>query len=115
MLYRLYFKRLQGYGQQIAGKHQGDLVLRVIQEFYMWLVKNHQKMAEIEDFELYLFKSVRLNIINRLKKQQQKEKVAKKYIASTQVTQVAYLPKRSALPSLFSKLFLQGNRTNFIC
>ena len=92
MLYRLYFKRLQGYGQQIAGKQQGDLVLRVIQEFYMWLVKNHQKMAAIEDFELYLFKSVRLNILNTLKKQQQKEIVAKKYIASTQITQAKSVP-----------------------
>ena len=92
ILYRLYFKRLQSYGRQIAGKHQGDLVLTVIQEFYMWLVKNHQKMATIEDFEIYLFKSIRLNILNTLKKQQQKEIVAKKFIDSIQVAQATTTP-----------------------
>ena len=92
ILYRLYFKRLQSYGRQIAGAHQADLVLSVIQEFYMWLVKNHQKMAAIEDFELYLFKSVRLNILNTLKKQQQKSIVAKKYVDSTQYTQAKTAP-----------------------
>ena len=92
ILYRLYFKRLQSYGRQIAGKHQGDLVLTVIQEFYMWLVKNHQKMATIEDFEIYLFKSIRLNILNTLKKQQQKEIVAKKFIDSTQVVKATTTP-----------------------
>jgi len=58
----------------------------------MWLVKNHQKMAVIEDFELYLFKSVRLNILNRLKKQQQKEIVSQKYIDATQVIQPKTAP-----------------------
>jgi len=92
MLYRLYFKRLQSYGRQIAGTNQGDLVSTVIQEFYMWLVKNHQKMATIEDFELYLFKSVRLNILNTLKKQQQKDFVAKKYVDTTRHTQAKTAP-----------------------
>ena len=86
-LYRLYFKRLKSYGRQIVGKDKEDLVITVIQEFYIWLVKNHRKMAKIEDFELYLFKSVRLNILNTLKKQQQKEIVAKKYLTNTEVSQ----------------------------
>ena len=91
-LYRLYFKRLKSYGRQIVGKDKEDLVVTVIQEFYMWLVKNHQKMANIEDFELYLFKSVRLNILSTFKKQQQKEIVAKKYLNNTIITQEKSTP-----------------------
>lgn len=91
-LYRLYFKRLKSYGRQIVGKDKEDLVITVIQEFYMWLVKNHQQMAEIKDFELYLFKSVRLNILSTSKKQQQKEIVAKKYLKNTQIAQEKSTP-----------------------
>ena len=86
-LYRLYFKRLKSYGKQIVGKEKEDLVITVIQEFYMWLVKNHKKMAAIEDFELYLFKSVRLNILSTFKKHQQKEIVAKKYLKNSELVQ----------------------------
>lgn len=91
-LYRLYFKRLKSYGRQIVGKDKEDLVITVIQEFYMWLVKNHQKMANIEDFELYLFKSVRLNILSTLKKQQQRENLFQKHIDQTQHTQSLSTP-----------------------
>ena len=91
-LYRLYFKRLKAYGRQIVGKDKEDLVITVIQEFYMWLVKNHQKMAAIDDFELYLFKSVRLNILSTFKKQQQKEIVAKKYLKNTEITSEKLTP-----------------------
>ena len=92
ILYRLYFKRLKSYGIQIVGKEKENLVITAIQELYIWLVKNHRKMSKIEDFEIYLFKSIRLNILNTLKKQQQKEIVAKKYIDSTQVTQTKIIP-----------------------
>lgn len=103
VLYRLYFKRLKAYGRQIAGKHKGDLVITVIQEFYMWLVKNHQKMEAIEDFELYLFKSVRLNILSTLKKQEQKDLVAKKYLATS------HLNKPQTAPSPEKQLIDQEN------
>ena len=103
VLYRLYFKRLKAYGRQIAGKHKGDLVIAVIQEFYMWLVKNHQKMAAIEDFELYLFKSVRLNILSTLKKQEQKNLVSKKYL------ETSYINKPQAEPSPEKQLIDQEN------
>ena len=87
-----YFNRLKSYGRQIVGKDKEDLVITVIQEFYIWLVKNHRKMEKVEDFELYLFKSVRLNILSSSKKQQQKEIVAKKYLKNTQITQEKSTP-----------------------
>lgn len=91
-LYRLYFKRLKAYGWQVANKTNEELIITIIQEFYIWLVKNRQKLSHIEDFEVYLFKSIRFNILSALKKQQQKEKVAKKYLANTQNTQTPSTP-----------------------
>ena len=49
-------------------------------------------MANIEDFELYLFKSVRLNILSTLKKQQQRENLFQKHIDQTQYTQPQSAP-----------------------
>lgn len=49
-------------------------------------------MANIEDFELYLFKSVRLNILSTLKKQQQRENLFQKHIDQTQHTQTQSTP-----------------------
>lgn len=91
-LYRLYFKRLKAYAWQVANKTNEELIITVIQEFYIWLVKNHQKLSHIEDIELYLFKSVRFNILSALKKQEQKAKVAKKYLVNTQNTQAPTTP-----------------------
>ncbi len=96
ILYRLYFKRLKQYGLQIVGSHHSDLVTAVIQEFYMWLVKNHQKMAVIEDFELYLFKSVRLNILSSLKKQEKRDGLFQNHIDITQHTQIQSIPSPEA-------------------
>jgi len=91
-LYRVYFGRLKKYGLQIAGKNQADIVTAVIQEFFMWLVQHHQKMTTVTNFELYLFKSIRHNILNTLQKQAQKQAVQKKYLARTQEQTAQTLP-----------------------
>lgn len=80
ILYRQYFNRLKHYGLQIVGSSHENLVINVIQNFYIWLVQNHQKMKEIDDFEIYLFSSVRSNIISQLKKQRQKKDAAHRYL-----------------------------------
>ena len=90
--YRVYFGRLKKYGLQIAGKEQADIVTAVIQEFFMWLVQHHQKMAAVTNFELYLFKSIRHNILSTLQKQTQKQAVQKKYLARTQELTSQTLP-----------------------
>ena len=111
-LYRLYFKRLKAYGWQVTNKTNEELIITVIQEFYIWLVKNHQKLSHVEDIELYLFKSIRFNILSALKKQQQKERVAKKYLINTQSKQAPITPSPEKQFIAQEKEQLQKERLN---
>ncbi len=64
-IYRQYYNRLMQYGLQTVRIGGKNIVHDAIQEFFMWLAKNYQKVNRIEDFENYAFYSIRQNVKNK--------------------------------------------------
>jgi len=60
-IYRLYYNKLLRYGVQII-PHK-DKVEDVIQDFFAWLAEHHQKCADINNFEVYLYRSIKRNLL----------------------------------------------------
>ena len=72
-MYLRFFNPLFRYGCSIEANEA--LVKDEIQELFIWLLRNPQKLANIRNIETYLFKSLRRNI--RAKLQSRKAKKGK--------------------------------------
>ena len=79
-IYQLTYTRLYYFGLQIAGKHQQTLVEGTIQDFFIWLAKNYQKVNLEANFEAYLYQSIRRNLQQQLQAAQAKSKAQKRYL-----------------------------------
>lgn len=65
-IYRRYYSRLIAYGLQLSGRHYRADIQDIVQEFFIWLAQNYDKVSQIRDFEAYLFRSIRRNILLKL-------------------------------------------------
>lgn len=65
-LYRRYYNRLIAYSLQLSGGHRKEDIKDIVQEFFIWLAQNYDKVDQIRDFEAYLFRSIRRNIFLKL-------------------------------------------------
>ncbi len=79
-IYELTYTHLYYFGLQIAGKHQQSLVEGIIQDFFIWLAKNYQKVNLEDNFEAYLYQSIRQNLKQQLQAQQAKTKAQQRYL-----------------------------------
>lgn len=71
------------FGLQIAGRHEQVLVEGAIQDFFIWLAKNYRKVDLKDNFEAYLYQSIRRNIQQQLQAQQSKSKSKQRYLQRT--------------------------------
>lgn len=69
LIYRHSFHKLLYFGVQIAGHQHQTEVEDTIQELFVWLTANTHKLKHIENFESYLFQSLRRNLQGKLKTQ----------------------------------------------
>lgn len=82
-IYRRCFQKLFHYGIQVLGSQYSQEVEDVIQEFFIWLAQNHQKMATVRNFEVYMFQSVRRNLYAKVQTAQQKKESFERYLRRT--------------------------------
>lgn len=86
-IYEQTYRSLFFYGLQIAGTHQQYLVEGTIQDLFIWLAKNYQKVAAIDHLEAYLYQSIRRNLQQHLQAEQLKNKAFKRYQLRTKPNQ----------------------------
>lgn len=79
-IYQYTYSNLYYFGIQIAGAHQQTLVEGTIQDFFIWLAKNYQKINLEDNFEAYLYHSIRRNIQQQLQAKQTKAKTQLRYL-----------------------------------
>ncbi len=60
-IYRMYYNKLFRYGNIILP--EAGTVEDVIQDLFVWILKNPQKLKRVIDFEIYLFQSLKNNLI----------------------------------------------------
>jgi len=82
-IYRTCFHRLFHYGIQVLGSQYSQEVEDVIQEFFIWLAKNHRKIKTVRNFEVYMFQSVRRNLQSSMQTTQRKKESYERYLNLT--------------------------------
>ncbi|MEM1119720.1 MAG: sigma-70 family RNA polymerase sigma factor [Bacteroidota bacterium] len=78
-LYAWYAHRLRQYGLQIVGSEHKDMVMTVVQDFFMWLVKNPTSLKKVKKIDAFIFKSIRNNLLQAQQKAQKKQQVRSDY------------------------------------
>ncbi|MFS4482672.1 RNA polymerase sigma factor [Hyunsoonleella sp. 2307UL5-6] len=79
-LYRIYFDKLRLYGNKLSSKENKHTVEDTIQELFIWIAKNTQKLAAIDNFEAYLFSAFKRNRIHELHHKKNKQISKNKYL-----------------------------------
>ena len=69
-LYRLTINQLIRYGTVICSDRQ--LVENTTQEFYLRMLQEPEKLDHVINFKLYLFKSIKQNLLREMNKQQRR-------------------------------------------
>ena len=69
---------------QVTGFQNQNEVEDIIQDFFIWLSENQDKVARITHFESYMFQSIRRNIITRLTQHASVQSSIKKYTLHTE-------------------------------
>ena len=62
-IYQLYYNKLLRYGHIILPEIQ--IVEDVIQDLFIWILENPDKLKEVHNFEIYLFQSLKRNLIKK--------------------------------------------------
>ena len=65
-----YYRRLVYYGLQFTNGRDLPEVKDIVQEMFIWIAKNYNRLGSIQHFEAYLFQSVRRNVRAKLQRQQ---------------------------------------------
>ncbi len=111
-IYRKYYHRLLYYGLQVAGDQALPDVKDVVQELFIWMAKNYDRLESIQHFEAYLFQSVRRNLLVKLNLSQERLAKAARYQSrSAALAELSERPielriiEREAQDTLHQKLF----------
>ena len=76
-IYRRFFNPAFLFGLQVCD--QVDLVEDVVQDYFIWLLKNCTKVREVSNFESYVLQSIRKNIYTKLKLNNSKINTRQRY------------------------------------
>lgn len=66
VIYRIFYNKLLRYGTIITP--ETEIVEDAIQDLFMWILENPQKIKKVRNFEVYLFQSLKKNLWDRLKR-----------------------------------------------
>lgn len=80
VIYRRYYRRLLHYGIQLAGIGRSDHIEDIVQDLFIWLARNYDKLHKVKDLEAYLFQSLRRNTFSKLKLDQESEAKHQRFI-----------------------------------
>ena len=92
-LYEFYFKKLKLYGIQFSPKLISFSIEDLIQELFLWMAKNHQKLKEIDNIEVYLFCALKKNIYQEIYKKQNRNKLQNRFLNATYSNQLETSPE----------------------
>ncbi len=67
-LYSSYVTRMFNYGMKIS--HENNLVKDAIQEVFINIIHKRERLSEVKNIKLYLFKALRLELWRQLKREQ---------------------------------------------
>ena len=73
LLYKIYYRKLKLYGIQFSPQLSSFSVEDTIQELFLWISQNHQKLNEIDNLEVYLFSALKRNIFQDIYKVQSRK------------------------------------------
>jgi RNA polymerase sigma factor (sigma-70 family) len=79
-LYRRYYVQLKLYGLQFNEKLNSYSIDDSIQELFIWIAKNHERLNEIDNLEVYLFAALKQNIYQEISRKAIRKKVKNKFI-----------------------------------
>ena len=65
VLYDIYFAKLKYYGMQLNHLNEVISIDDAIQDLFLWIATNHEKLNEIDNLEVYLFVSLKKNIYSK--------------------------------------------------
>lgn len=65
-IYRMFYNKLLRYGTIITP--ETEIVEDAIQDLFMWILENPQKIEKVQNFEVYLFQSLKKNLRERIKR-----------------------------------------------
>ena len=80
-LYKLLFQDMVFYGIQVLDQDQLTQVEDCIQNLFIWLAENYEKVGQIQNLEAYLYQSLRRNLYANIKAANQKHKSQERYMA----------------------------------
>ncbi len=83
LLYRRYYRKLKLYGIKFSPKLSSLSVEDSIQELFLWISKNHKKLEEIDNLEVYLFSALKTNIYQDIYKSQSRKNLKVLYSNTT--------------------------------
>ncbi len=79
-LYRSYFGKLKFYGTHFTSTLRPYNIDDIIQELFIWIAKNHKKLAKIDNLEVYLFSALKKNIYHEISRNNARERKHKTYL-----------------------------------
>jgi RNA polymerase sigma-70 factor (ECF subfamily) len=79
ILYDIYFAKLKYYGLALNPPINVISIDDVIQDLFLWIATNPEKLEDIDNLEVYLFVSLKINIRNKLNLIESKHKTILRY------------------------------------
>lgn len=67
-LYKKYYRKLKLYGTHFSPQLLSLSIDDSIQELFIWITKNHKKLSNVENLEVYLFSALKRNIYQEIQK-----------------------------------------------
>ncbi len=77
-IYKLFYNRLLRYGSIIHP--EPELVEDVIQDLFIWILQHPEKIKKVKNFEIYLFQSLKRNLLKHLKRQDRSRHIFREFV-----------------------------------
>ena len=77
-IYKLFYNRLLRYGSIIHP--ETELVEDVIQDLFIWIFQHPEKIENVKNFEIYLFQSLKRNLLTHLKRQERSRHIFREFV-----------------------------------
>lgn len=79
LLYKEYFSKLKYYGIQLIQSKTPISIDDVIQDLFLWIASNPEKLKDVSNLEVYLFVSLKTNLYNKLHLQKSRVAIKDRY------------------------------------
>ena len=87
-VYLIYYSKLLRYGNIILP--DPVVVEDEIQDLFVWIFQNPEKIRHINNFEVYLFQSLKKNIVCRIKQNRRSQEILDQFLAENSIERYYY-------------------------